>query len=453
MLKEIKINNYALIDSIEMSFNSGMTSITGETGAGKSILVGGLSLVLGSRVDNSKIINKQTKCFVEATFDINEYDLNSFFDINSLDYEKETILRREVIPSGKSRAFINDTPVNLDVLSKLGNTLIDIHSQHNNLTLLDNNFKYLILDSLSNNSYLQVINKKHSSILGRDKDPKLPTDISKTKLWIRKANWTIATIPGLRLLTKFIYPKSTISHFNVQNAVAFTIDDGFCGADNKDGCMIEEVRKLFKIYNAHATFFIAGSHCNNVSIGDVNSLIDDGHEIANHNMMDWSYKNYTTDEFEFDLHLTKYILSLYKQEYSSWYRAPFGILTKEMQTVIERENLIHVVSDAFANDTYIPDPNWISKYILNRVKNYKCELSGLQRFEILQKSIRSIQKNKKVLSELISLESGLCIKNSLYEVERAINCIHYCAVQAKLIDNIDFFLHPKIKNLLPIIYL
>ena len=156
MLKGIKINNYALIDSIEMSFNSGMTSITGETGAGKSILLGGLSLVLGSRVDNSKIINKQTKCFVEATFDINEYDLNSFFDLNSLDYEKETILRREVIPSGKSRAFINDTPVNLDVLSKLGNTLIDIHSQHNNLTLLDNNFKYLILDSLSNNEKLVV---------------------------------------------------------------------------------------------------------------------------------------------------------------------------------------------------------------------------------------------------------------------------------------------------------
>ena len=165
MLKEIKINNYALIDSIEMSFNSGMTSITGETGAGKSILLGGLSLVLGSRVDNSKIINKQTKCFVEATFDINEYDLNSFFDLNSLDYEKETILRREVIPSGKSRAFINDTPVNLDVLSKLGNTLIDVHSQHNNLTLLDNNFKYLILDSLSNNEKLVMdYNKEFDSL-------------------------------------------------------------------------------------------------------------------------------------------------------------------------------------------------------------------------------------------------------------------------------------------------
>ena len=160
MLKEIKINNYALIDSIEMSFKPGMTSITGETGAGKSILLGGLSLVLGSRVDNSKIINKNIKCFVEAIFDTTEYNLKSFFELNSLDYERETILRREVIPSGKSRAFINDTPVNLDVLSKLGNTLIDIHSQNNNLSLLDNNFKYMILDSLANNEKLLLDYKK-----------------------------------------------------------------------------------------------------------------------------------------------------------------------------------------------------------------------------------------------------------------------------------------------------
>ena len=160
MLKEIKINNYALIDSIEMSFKPGMTSITGETGAGKSILLGGLSLVLGSRVDNSKIINKNIKCFVEAIFDTTEYDLKSFFEQYSLDYESETILRREVTPSGKSRAFINDTPVNLDIMSKLGNILIDVHSQNNNLSLLDNNFKYMILDSLANNEKLVLDYKK-----------------------------------------------------------------------------------------------------------------------------------------------------------------------------------------------------------------------------------------------------------------------------------------------------
>ena len=201
MLKEIKINNYALIDSIEMSFNSGMTSITGETGAGKSILLGGLSLVLGSRVDNSKIINKQTKCFVEATFDINEYDLKSFFDLNSLDYEKETILRREVIPSGKSRAFINDTPVNLDVLSKLGNTLIDVHSQHNNLTLLDNNFKYIILDSLSNNEMLVVDYNKEFGAL---KEIEIEIEkIEKNKLNLDKQsdynNYLLKEFEGLKL--------------------------------------------------------------------------------------------------------------------------------------------------------------------------------------------------------------------------------------------------------------
>jgi len=160
MLKEIKINNYALIDSIEMSFKPGMTSITGETGAGKSILLGGLSLVLGSRVDNSKIINKNIKCFVEAIFDTTEYDLKSFFEQYSLDYESETILRREVTPSVKSSAFINDTPVNLDIMSKLGNILIDVHSQNNNLSLLDNNFKYMILDSLANNEKLVLDYKK-----------------------------------------------------------------------------------------------------------------------------------------------------------------------------------------------------------------------------------------------------------------------------------------------------
>ena len=201
MLKEIKINNYALIDSIEMSFNSGMTSITGETGAGKSILLGGLSLVLGSRVDNSKIINKQTKCFVEATFDINEYDLKSFFDLNSLDYEKETILRREVIPSGKSRAFINDTPVNLDVLSKLGNTLIDVHSQHNNLTLLDNNFKYIILDTLSNNEKLVVDYNKEFGAL---KEIEIEIEkIEKNKLNLDKQsdynNYLLKEFEGLKL--------------------------------------------------------------------------------------------------------------------------------------------------------------------------------------------------------------------------------------------------------------
>ena len=151
MLTKLKINNYALIDSLEISFNEGMTSITGETGAGKSIILGGLSMVLGSRVVNSKIINKEKKCFVEATFDLTDIYLKDYFRKNDLDYDEITIIRREVNQNGKSRAFINDTPVKLDQLSGLTNRLIDVHSQFNNLSILDSNFIFLILDSLSKN--------------------------------------------------------------------------------------------------------------------------------------------------------------------------------------------------------------------------------------------------------------------------------------------------------------
>ena len=151
MLKRLKINNYALIDSIEISFDKGMTSITGETGAGKSIILGGLSMVLGSRIDNSKIINKDKKCFVEAVFDLSQHNSIDFFSKNDLDYDDITIIRREVNQNGKSRAFINDTPVKLDLLSNLTNRLIDVHSQFNNLSILDSNYLFLILDSLSKN--------------------------------------------------------------------------------------------------------------------------------------------------------------------------------------------------------------------------------------------------------------------------------------------------------------
>jgi DNA repair protein RecN (Recombination protein N) len=149
MLKKIRISNYALIEDLEITFNDGMTSITGETGAGKSIILGGLSLVLGSRVDNSKIINKENKCFVEAVFDISDHNLESFFTKYDLDFDDQTILRREISPLGKSRAFINDTPVKIELLSILSKNLIDIHSQFDNLEILNSKFIFLILDSLS----------------------------------------------------------------------------------------------------------------------------------------------------------------------------------------------------------------------------------------------------------------------------------------------------------------
>ncbi|EAR00413.1 DNA repair protein RecN [Maribacter sp. HTCC2170] len=151
MLSNLSIKNYALIDGLNVSFANGFTCITGETGAGKSILLGGLSLVLGKRADLSTLRDKNEKCIIESEFEIEQYNLESFFKNNDLDYEKTTIIRREILPSGKSRAFINDTPVNLDVLSKLGARLIDVHSQHQTLRLAENEFQFKVIDSLANN--------------------------------------------------------------------------------------------------------------------------------------------------------------------------------------------------------------------------------------------------------------------------------------------------------------
>ncbi len=168
MLSKLSIQNYALIDSLEVGLDTGFTVITGETGAGKSILLGGLSLVLGKRADLSSLRNKEQKCIIEADFLVKDYGLKPFFDSNDLDYDEITVIRREILPSGKSRAFINDTPVNLDVLSQLGDQLIDVHSQHQTLRLTENDFQFKLIDALANNKlrlfeYSQVL-RSHAGI-------------------------------------------------------------------------------------------------------------------------------------------------------------------------------------------------------------------------------------------------------------------------------------------------
>ncbi len=152
MLTSLSIQNYALIDDVKVDFHNGLTIITGETGAGKSILLGGLSLILGKRADLSSIKDTSRKCVIEAVFDIAKYDLKGLFNNQGLDYEAQTIIRREILPSGKSRAFVNDTPVNLGSLSLLGARLIDIHSQHQTLELANNQFQFQVIDALANNT-------------------------------------------------------------------------------------------------------------------------------------------------------------------------------------------------------------------------------------------------------------------------------------------------------------
>ncbi|MCL6273092.1 DNA repair protein RecN [Muricauda sp. 2012CJ35-5] len=151
MLTNLSIQNYALIDDVNVPFSNGFTTITGETGAGKSILLGGLSLVLGNRADLSSLKNQDQKCIIEADFDVSKYDLKQFFSKNDLDYEDHTILRREILPSGKSRAFVNDTPVTLDILKGLGGRLVDVHSQHQTLRMTENEFQLKVVDALAAN--------------------------------------------------------------------------------------------------------------------------------------------------------------------------------------------------------------------------------------------------------------------------------------------------------------
>jgi DNA repair protein RecN (Recombination protein N) len=154
VLTSLYIKNYALIDELNVQFNNGLTIITGETGAGKSILLGGLSLVLGKRADLSQVKNKDEKCIIEASFDIANYDLkNRFLDLD-LDYDVQTIIRREILPSGKSRAFVNDTPATLDSLSLLSSSLIDIHSQHQTQQLIENEYQFRVIDALADNKAL-----------------------------------------------------------------------------------------------------------------------------------------------------------------------------------------------------------------------------------------------------------------------------------------------------------
>jgi DNA repair protein RecN (Recombination protein N) len=154
MLIKLFVQNYALIRELDISLESGLTVITGETGAGKSILLGALSLVLGTRADTSVLLDNNVKCVVEGTFRIKEYDLKEFFTCNELDYDHVTVIRREINPAGKSRAFINDTPVNLNILKDLGERLIDIHSQHQSLMLSENAFQLNVIDSFAGNSRL-----------------------------------------------------------------------------------------------------------------------------------------------------------------------------------------------------------------------------------------------------------------------------------------------------------
>lgn len=160
MLKSLEIQNYALIEHLSIDFDSGLSILTGETGAGKSIIMGALSLILGQRADTKAIQEGKAKCVVEAVFDVKDYGLEELFQLNDVDYDSELIVRREVLDSGKSRAFLNDTPVSLQFLKEVTSKLIDVHSQHANLLLSNDDFQLDVLDSVAQTKELKTEYRK-----------------------------------------------------------------------------------------------------------------------------------------------------------------------------------------------------------------------------------------------------------------------------------------------------
>ena len=178
MLKSLFIRNYVLIDSLDIHFNDSFTVITGETGAGKSIILGALSLVLGQRADTKSIKSGEDKCVIEAAFHISPYRLETLFLENELEYDPDSCtLRRELFASGRSRSFVNDSPVSLNIVRELGNRLIDIHSQHQNLLIVDNKFQLKVVDVMAQNESLLLHYKQlYSRYLSARKELKELTE-------------------------------------------------------------------------------------------------------------------------------------------------------------------------------------------------------------------------------------------------------------------------------------
>ena len=154
MIKKLSIRNYAIIEELEINFPGGLTIITGETGAGKSILLGALGLIMGGRADSKSLHDETKKCVIEGVFEVDKYRLQPFFEENDLDYLAECIIRRELSPSGKSRAFVNDTPVRLGTLKQLTGSLIDLHEQFDTLDIHNVSFQLRMMDALAGNDAL-----------------------------------------------------------------------------------------------------------------------------------------------------------------------------------------------------------------------------------------------------------------------------------------------------------
>ena len=193
MLLHLSVVNFILIQNLDIGFHESFTCITGETGAGKSILVGALGLILGQRADSQALMDKSRKCIVEGSFQLDGYGLEEYFQDHDIDFERVSIFRREITPQGKSRAFINDTPVNLTVMKEIGLRLVDIHSQNQTLELNDSSFQLEMVDSYAGNTdTLKEYNTAYSKLLSLKADLTSCQELEKRRILtgnIMSFNW------------------------------------------------------------------------------------------------------------------------------------------------------------------------------------------------------------------------------------------------------------------------
>ena len=206
MLKNISIRNYALIERVEVDFTSGFSVITGETGHGKSVFLGAVSMLLGQRSDVKAIRDGADKCIIEGCFDISGFGLEPFFEENEMDYDNECIVRRELSANGRSRAFVNDSPIGVAQLKELGTKLIDIHSQHQNLLIADKNYQLSVLDILAGNkALLESYSAEYNAYgsLSREIE-KMKDELEKSRRdeeWLRRTGTGGARVVALRRYT------------------------------------------------------------------------------------------------------------------------------------------------------------------------------------------------------------------------------------------------------------
>jgi DNA repair protein RecN (Recombination protein N) len=339
MLRRLQIRNYALIRELDVDFTSGLTIITGETGAGKSILIGALSMILGQRADTAVLKDKENKCIVEGIFDVDGYGLEPLFAENDLDYDKQVIFRREIASNGKSRAFVNDTPVNLKTLQDLGVRLIDIHSQHQSLELGNRHFQLMVLDNYSGNITIlkeyQSGYKKYKSLISE-----LATAEEKAIQMRQELEYFQFQLEQLTKANLQVGEQESLEHELTLLTHADEIKTAFLTVDNllreEDGNALVRVKESMGILNRILKFYPEASGLIERLNSTYLELIDISSEVA-----------FSSEKMEVDPKRIVYLNERLDQLYSLQQKHH---ASNEAELIHLREDFGQKVNSVFSND-------------------------------------------------------------------------------------------------------